>query len=184
MPIPAKEIEDLFNFYLLHGFDCSTDEIVEALNISRKTFFNRYKSKDNAMKMAIEFWYETFQCRFQEKIALCNHAVEELIQYGYELQYVRSNERYYYQYLVDNNLFTAEDSPFVTTLEKIIQKGIQHYQFKEDVNEKLYARYALNNIVHYNYMKNETGEVIQFLLSPIVTDRTKALLKELDLDSF
>lgn len=183
MPISQKKIEELSQFYLKNGFDHSTDEIVEGLNISRKTFFNRYKSKENSVKMAVDFWYDHIQHRFQEKIVLCNHAVEELLQFGYELHYVRTTERHFFHYLIDHNLFASKDSPFVIILANIIRKGIQHYQFKEDVNENLYARYAMNNIAHYIYQDGEKEEIVRYILSPIVTNRTMALLKELDFDS-
>ena len=76
MPISKKKIEELSKYYLRHGFDHSTDEIVDGMNISRKTFFNRYKSKDNSVQMVLDAWYDNIRDRFQEKAAQCNHAVD------------------------------------------------------------------------------------------------------------
>lgn len=184
MPISKKKIGDLSQYYLQNGFNHSTDEIVDGMNISRKTFFNRYKSKENSVQMVLEAWYENIRERFQEKAAQCNHAVEELVQFGYELLYIRHKEHVFYQYVKTRNLLYQEDLPFVQILASILRNGINHYQFKEGVNEVLYAKYVMSNISNYHYTETEREEVIRYLLSPILTERTNMLLKELDIVSF
>lgn len=184
MPISQKKIEELSQFYLKNGFDHSTDEIVEGLNISRKTFFNRYKSKDNSVQMVLDLWYDNIRERFQEKAAQCNHAVEELVQFGYELHHIRHKEHVFYRYVKTHNLLDHEDLPFVQILAGILRNGINHYQFKEKLNEVVYAKYVMNNIANYKYTEAESEEVIRYLLSPILTERTTTLLKELDFVDF
>ena len=184
MPISQKKIEELSQFYLKNGFDHSTDEIVDGMNISRKTFFNRYKSKENSVQMVLDAWYENIRERFQEKAAQCNHAVEELVQYGYELHYIRHTEHVFYQYVKTHNLLFREDLPFVQILAGILRNGINHYQFKEELNEVVYAKYVMNNISNYNYTEAESEDVIRYLLAPILTERTTMLLNELDLGGF
>ena len=184
MPISKKKIEDLSQYYLQNGFDHSTDEIVEGMNISRKTFFNRYKSKENSVQMVLEAWYDNIRERFQEKAAQCNHAVEELVQFGYEMHYIRHTEHIFYQYVKAHYLLLREDLPFVQILAGILRNGINHYQFKEELNEVVYAKYVMNNISNYNYTEAEREEVIRYLLAPILTERTTMLLKELDFVNF
>lgn len=184
MPITKKKIEDLSQYYLRNGFDHSTDEIVEWMNISRKTFFNRYKSKENSVQMVLEAWYDNIRERFQEKAAQCNHAVEELVQFGYEMHYIRHTEHIFYQHVKAHYLLLREDLPFVQILAGILRNGINHYQFKEELNEVVYAKYVMNNISNYNYTEAEREEVIRYLLAPILTERTTMLLKELDFVNF
>lgn len=184
MPITKKKIEDLSQYYLRNGFDHSTDEIVEWMNISRKTFFNRYKSKENSVQMVLEAWYDNIRERFQEKAAQCNHAVEELVQFGYEMHYIRHTEHIFYQHVKAHYLLLREDLPFVQILAGILRNGINHYQFKEELNEVVYAKYVMNNISNYNYTEAEREEVIHYLLAPILTERTTMLLKELDFVNF
>ena len=184
MTISKKKIDDLAQYYLQNGFDHSTDEIVEGMNISRKTFFNRYRSKENSVKLVLDAWYDNIWERFQEKAVQCNHAVEELVQYGYELHYIRHTERVFYQYAKTHNLLHHEDLPFVKILAGILHNGITHYQFKEELNEILYAKYVMNNIANFNYTDSESEEIIFYLLSPILTERTTILLKELEFVGF
>ena len=180
MTTSAKKTEALFNYYLHHGFDCTTHEIVAGLDISRKTFFNRYKNKEHSIQMVINYWFENIRERFREKTTQCNHAVEELLQFGYEIHYIRSKETHLYHYVQQNELLASSECPLVSILAGIIQKGINHYQFKEDVNSNLYALFVVNNIVHYPFSNEEQEEIVRFLLAPIVTERTKELMKELN----
>lgn len=180
MTLAPKKVEALFQYYKTHGFNHSTEEIVESMSISRKTFFNRYKSKDLSIQMVINYWFDSIRERFREKTMQCNHAVEELLQFGYEIHYIRNKEKYLYQYVQQNGMLMSSECPLVSILAGIIQKGINHYQFKEDVNSNLYAQYVMNNIAHYSFSNEEQEEIVRFLLAPIVTERTKELMKELN----
>lgn len=175
-----KKVEELFQYYKKNGFNHITDEIVEGMSISRKTFFNRYKSKENSVLMVINYWFDNIRERFHEKTMQCNHAVEELLQFGYEIHYIRNKEKYLYQYVKQKDLLLSSECPLVSILAGIIQKGINHYQFKEDVSSHLYAMFVVNNIAHYPFSNEEQEEIVRFLLAPIVTERTKELMKELN----
>lgn len=175
-----QRIEELFQYYKKHGFDHSTGDIVEGMSISRKTFFNRYISKENSVSMVINYWFDRIRERFQEKTMQCNHAVEELLQFGYEIHYIRSKETHLYQYVQQKDLLLSSKCPLTYILAGIIQKGINHYQFKEDVNSNLYAQYVINNIAHYPFSNEEQEDIVRFLLAPIMTERTKELMKELN----
>ena len=87
-----KKTEELFQFYLNSGFNHTIDEILTGLSISRKTFFNRYGSKKESVEMCITFWHEKVKERFRSKTLMCNHVVEELVMFGWEMQLLRRNE--------------------------------------------------------------------------------------------
>lgn len=184
MTVAPKKIEALFQYYKSHGFNHSTEEIVESMSISSKTFFNRYKSKDNSIQIVINYWFDNIRERFKEKTMQCNHAVEELFQFGYEIHYIRSKESHLYQYVQQNGQLVSPECPLVSILAGIIQKGINHYQFKEEVNSKLYAQYVINNIAYYSFSTEVQEEIVRYLLAPIVTERTKELMKELNFSFF
>lgn len=184
MSISQKKIEDLLQYYLQNGFNHSTDEIVEGLNISRKTFFNRYISKENSVKMVLDAWYNNIRERFQGKAAQCNHAVEKLVLFGYEIHYIRHTEHIFFQHIEALGLLDSKDLPFVQILADILRDGINHYQFNERTDEVLYAKYIMNTISKYKYTTAERKEITRFLLSPILTERTISLLKELDYDDY
>lgn len=184
MALSKEKIDTLANYYLKHGFHHSTDEIAKGIGISHKTFFNRYKSKEESINIVLRYWYGTVELRFREKAQHCNHAVEELLQLIYEIGYLHSHESFFMDYLRKQNLFISDQAPFVKILTEIILNGISHYQFKEDVNVDLYVQFILNNLTHYNYQPGNVVEIISFLLSPIITDRSKALIEELDVTNF
>jgi len=184
MSLSKQKIELLSDYYLKNGFDHTTDEIVRDLNISRKTFFNRYKSKETSIDLVIENWFENIKNRFSNKVQHCNHAVEELLQLIYEIHYIDINENVFFKFLLSHNLLVSEEAPFWKIVQKTLQKGISHYQFREDFNVDLYVFFLLNNLTHYVYKHEYKDEIVNFLLAPILSDRGKTLLEEMDLTSF
>ena len=184
MTLTKQKIEQLADYYLKHGFNHTTDEIVEGLGISHKTFFNRYETKDKSVELVMDNWFETIRKRFVSKAQDCNHAVEELLQFLYEIHYIDLNEHFFFKHILNHNLFISENAPFLGILRNILHHGISHYQFKEDFNVELYSVFMMNNITHYIYKHEDSGDIVNFLLSPILSTRGKTLLEEMDLASF
>ena len=179
-----RKIEELYQYCAEHGFDHTTDEIVEGLGISHKTFFNRYKNKDNAIRLVMNEWYKIVHTRLEEKIRQSNHAVEALLQFGYEMYNIKTRERFFYDYMKAHKLFISEEAPFVSILSAIIRDGISHYQFNEDVEVELYARFFMTNYTHHNYAEEDRVEVMQFVLAPIMTERSYKLLEDVGIGDF
>ncbi len=184
MPLSKQKIEHLSEYYLQNGFEHTTEEIVAGLEISHKTFFNRYKSKENSVNLVIEHWFENVRNRFLDKAQHCNHAVEELLQFFYEIHYINLNENTFFNYILKNDLLISEEAPFRDILEGILHNGISHYQFRDDFNVTLFSKYLLNNLTHYIYQHDDREDVVNFMLAPILSVRGKALLNEMDLEMF
>ncbi len=184
MTLTHRKIEDLYLFYAKNGFYHTTNEIAEGMGISRKTFFNRYESKENATNIVIKEWFSRVRQRMEEKIAQSNHAVEALLQFGYELYNIKTKERLFYSFMKDHNLFISKEAPFVDLLADIIRDGISHYQFLEDVDVELYALFFMANYTHYDYADEDRSIIMQFVLSPILTERSYKLLEDVGIGNF
>ncbi len=183
-PLNPQKLEDIFQYYLENGFEHTTDEIVASMGVSRKTFFNRYVSKLQSVEMANAYWFSRVQERFREKILECNHPVEELLMYIWEIHYIRENEQVFFQHGRDMNLFVTEEAPFMSMLASIIQKGIRCYHFQEDINVELYSVYLLQNLSHYTFQNEDRVQIIRYMLLPLLTERGLELLDDVDVLSF
>ncbi len=184
MSLSKKKIDDLTRFYLRYGFAHTTEETARHLGISHKTFFNRYTSKEESVRLVLENWYADIRVRFMEKAGQCNHAVEELLHFVYEIRYIRQEEAVFFEYAVAHGLFLSGEAPFRSILSEVIRDGIRHYQFREDLNVDLYGRFLLCNLSHYHYMEEDKEDILRYLVSPLLSQRGWALLEEMDVASF
>lgn len=180
-PLNQQKTYDIFHYYLKNGFDHTTDEIVAGMGISRKTFFNRYEGKAQSVEIARQYWHTVIQERFRERSLECNHPVEELLLFVWEMRNIRNTEATFFHYELEHNLFADDDSPFMSILDTLIQKGIRQYHFQEDINIPLYSTFFLHNIcVEVNLGLNQE-QIIRYLLLPLLTERGMELLNDVDM---
>ena len=180
-PLNQQKTFDIFHYYLKNGFDHTTDEIVAAMGISRKTFFNRYEGKAQSVEIARQFWHTCIQDRIREKSLECNHPVEELLLFIWEMRNIRKTEGTFFQYALQHKLFTSDDSPFMSILSTLIQKGIRQYHFQEDINIPLYSTFFLHNVCVEEDLGLNQDQVIRYLLLPLLTERGMELLNDVDM---
>lgn len=178
MTTSQDKIKVLYKYYLVHGFEHSVDEIAEDLGISRMTFFNRYGSKENAVRMAHDYWYQDMKKRFQEKQFQCNHSVEEILFFVGEIMNMNRVENVYLQYEREHITVLSPKLPYVSILHSIIETGIQKYQFKEDLDIDTYIRFFLYNVSNRPLMHEKQETVVRYILMPLLNERGMDLLSE------
>lgn len=175
-----QKIAVLFQYYRNFGFEHTNEEIATALNISKKTFFNRYQTKEMAIMIAIQFWYRSVKERVHNQCLHCNFPLEELLIQTHNIQYIYHHEKVFYRWEMEHGEFTSSAAPFKELICNSIQKGIQHYHFQEDIKIEHYADYLLYNISTY-FLQHEHKELtLKYLLDPLLTERGKTLWEEMD----
>ncbi len=179
MTTSEDKIKVLYEYYLLHGFKHSVDVVAKELGISHMTFFNRYGSKENAIGMAHDYWYQTILKRFQEKQSQCNHPVEEILFFVGEIMNMNCLENVYLQYEREHITALSPGLPYVSVLHSIIETGIQKYQFKEDLDIETYIRFFLYNVSNRPLMHEKRETVVRYLLMPLLNERGMDLLSEM-----
>lgn len=180
MPSSKQKIEELYQFYLTNGFEHTVDEIMEGLKISRKTFFNRYENKSASVDLCVQYWHEKVQERFRSKSLMCNHVVEELVLFSWEMHLLRRKESYFFKHDIEMGLVFTDKAPFMSMLKTIILKGKRCYHFQEDIDVELYSRYLLNILVKMEFLDSEHSQIMHYILSPLLTERGMELLREMD----
>ena len=105
MTLSGQKTAILYDFYRENGFSNSIDTIAATLNISKKTFFNRYGSKYNSIVMAFGHWFSILEGRWLEIQGHCNNAVEELVMFMYATKKTMVEERHYYDLILKERCF-------------------------------------------------------------------------------
>lgn len=176
-----QKIEELFQYYLTYGFDHTVDEIIEGLKISRKTFFNRYENKCASVDLCMQYWHEKVQERFRNKSLMCNHVVEELVLFCWEIHSLRQNESCFFKHDVETGHIFSEKAPFMSMMKNIILKGKRCYHFQEDIDIEFYSRYLINILAKMDFLENEHSQIMLYIFSPLLTERGMELLKEMEI---
>jgi AcrR family transcriptional regulator len=142
------KIEPIFKYYKNHGFEHSLQELADAVQITKKTLFNRYISKDNLELCVLDYWQTKSNDRMTERMEFTNNAVEKLVIFLFELQYCKNNEPHFFQ--KSKEVFLEkfiQNSPHITQLEAIFTMGAKEELFYFDFDAKLFAYFFLFNAV-------------------------------------
>lgn len=178
-----EKVEDLYTFYLCHGFDHTIEEISVGMGIGRKTFYNRYVSKENSIQQALQISHRQFVERYAEQRLHCNHSVEELVLFVWEFQRFSQQEKVYFQYDMENRLFCSTDAPFKNIFGSVVQKGLRCYHINEDVDLETYADFFFVTLSYYALDDRLSGDVLQYVLCPLLNERGQELLGELNIEN-
>lgn len=172
---------DIYQFYLRYGFNQTIDEIAHLMGITRKTFYNRYKSRECSIEIALNHSHQQVVQQFNEKVSYCNHSIEELMLLIWEFQGFSTRYSYYYVYDRDHELFATDKTPFLGMLKTIIRKGQQSYQMVETFDEEAYYPFFFYNLNKYIDSEPPCGSMLLFILMPLLNDRGRTLLEEMNL---
>ena len=183
--LQERKLRQLYEFYLKNGFSSSAEEIAEALGISQRTIFNRYKTLENLKKEVLNYWRFSFYERIEARLPLCNNDVEKLLYFIYELKRSSRNEPDFFR-IESNTGGFLQNNPgsFIEMTTKILEKGISNASFEIGYDLETFAIYLLFNIIYLYILQKQDTTIILFLLLPILTDAGKEEIESLDLNDF
>jgi len=135
------KIEPIFKFYLNTGFDHSVQEIARAVQITKKTLFNRYLSKENLEHCLMDYWQLKSCERIVQRMEFANNAVEKLMMFLFDLQHCKNNEPHFFRKAKEIFLENSEQrNPlFITQLETIFNMGVEEDLFRFDSDPTVFA---------------------------------------------
>ena len=144
-----SKIEPIYKYYLSTGFDHSMQEVAGAVQITKKTLFNRYLSKENLEYCLIDYWHIKSCERIVQRMEYANNAVEKLMMFLFELQYCKSNELHFFRKA--RVLFLEkpeqENPLFIFQLQAIFAMGVKEELFPFDSESKIFAHFFAHRIV-------------------------------------
>ena len=180
-----SKIEPIYNYYLSTGFDHSMQEVADVVQITKKTLFNRYLSKENMEHCLIDYWQVKSCERIVQRMEYANNAVEKLMMFLFELQYCRNNELIFFQKIGALFLEKPEQKTplFISQLEAIFAMGIIEELFHFSSEPKIFAYFFLLNTL-FILLKEPliNTDYIPFLFEPILTKIGQAMFKDIDIE--
>lgn len=179
MSLPDKKQKAIFEYYSENGFNHSTEEIVQELDICHKTFFNRYGSKANSINIAWKYWQTVCLAKWSALMEHCNHSVEELAMTLFSIEQTQNTEPHYYNYTRESRKYLEQDSFFYKALNTILEKGKQCLHIHTHLDLDLYIAFLLNNIFLINTEQDKKSDVLRYILHPALTERGMELYNEL-----
>lgn len=179
MPLPNKKQKAIFRYYSENGFNHSTEEIVQELEICHKTFFNRYGSKVNSIDIAWNYWQTVCLDKWSTLMEHCNHSVEELVMTLFSIEQARNADPHFYDYTRQSRKYLEQNSFFYKALHTILEKGKQCFHIHEHLNLDIYIAFLLNNIFLIDTEQDKKPEVLRYILIPALTERGMELYHEL-----
>jgi AcrR family transcriptional regulator len=179
-----SKIEPIYKYYLVYGFNHSLQKVADAVQITKKTLFNRYISKENLELCLVEYWQTKSNERMEQRMEFSNNAVEKLMMFLYELQYCKNHESFFFQKTKEFFLEKfVQNSPHVTQLEAIFKMGVEEELFRFDSDPKVFAYFFLFNTLFLLLSDNLIyTEFIFFLFEPILTETGKTVYKDIDIE--
>lgn len=182
--ISLKElkIKELYDFYLLNGFDHTVEEIAKRMKIERKTFYNRYQSKEHSIEMVLGYEHRRLNEVFRQRFEYCNHSVEEIVILIWCLLQYYQERRLFFMYDVEHGHFSANYAPFRDVFDAIIENGLRSYHVQEDVDLDLYIDFFFSNIQRYIMQEQKQTGLVRYTLLPLLNERGLELLDEMDID--
>ncbi len=178
MTLSGQKTAILYDFYRENGFSNSIDTIAATLNISKKTFFNRYGSKYNSIVMAFGHWFSILEGRWLEIQGHCNNAVEELVMFMYATKKTMVEERHYYDLILKERCFLKNKAFFKDTLITILGKGKQKFYVHDSLDMDMYSDFLLNNLFLIDVEEDKRPEMLRYVLSAALTERGMEILSE------
>jgi len=178
----TEKLEILYRFCQEVGFHHSIEDISAGIGISKKTFFNRYQNRENMITIIREHWRSKFKERFETKSKLCNHPIEIILLFIYEIQYSHKKEYFFFQEELETEdyLLKRNEKSLFFIIYNLINEGIERGYFQEDLEKELFCCFFLFNIFHL-YIKEYNIDLIYYLLAPLLSEWGKELLEDIDL---
>ena len=160
-------------------------EVADTVQITKKTLFNRYVSKENLERCLIDYWQIKSCERMERRMEFANNAVEKLMMFLFDLQYCRNNEFHFFQKAKKRFFENSEQksSLFITQLGSIFNMGGKEELFQFESEPKVFAYFFLFNVL-FILLKDTliNTDYIPFLLSPILTESGKMVFKEINIE--
>jgi AcrR family transcriptional regulator len=178
------KIEPIYRYFLSNGFHHSLQEVADAVQITKKTLFNRYISKENLEHCLLDYWQIKSNERAIERMEFSNNAVEKLMMFLFELQFCKNNEVHFFQKAKELFLEkAAQTGPHIKQLETIFTMGAEEELFRFDSDSKVFAYFFLFNALFL--LLNDTliyTDYLSFLFEPILTELGKSVFRDIDIE--
>ena len=177
-----RKLEKLYNYLNENGFELSVKAISQGIGIS-KNLFNRYQHRKEMERIIQNYWRDKFKDVLRRKQNIVTTAL--LFCFYFEILASNKNEHTFVQQELKTNAFLASNQS--NNFISIIKNSIENYNtslcFKNEINLDSYAYFFFYNIFYILLTNKQIQiDVIEFLLSPLLTEDGKIMLDDINLE--
>ncbi len=174
-----NKLKKIVDFYNENGFDYTTEEIGQAVGITKKTLFNRYGSKKNMELKAIALFQEQLVERMESKIIFCNNSVESIIFLMDEIYAISKKSPFFFYKITQQGYHKS----LYLLMEKLIVDGQNKHFFIKDLSIPLFVDFYFQTLFSFIRKGNFCADIITYVMSPLLTDKGKEALNDMDIEN-
>ncbi len=180
-----RKLQLLLKHYAENGFDHTVEETAQILHVTKKTLFNRYQTKESMETAAMRYWQKYTRDRVEEKCAHANNSAESLLFVICEIMYTKKVTEPLFKRkihdLIGENQYGNDE--IKNLIFNILDIGCKEGTIIEGLNFNAYVPFFLMNVFIYTSQQKMAADVVEFLLSPILTEKGRDMLDEIDIES-
>ena len=181
-----KKLNTLFSYLRDSGFNQSLENIAFGIGVTKKTLFNRHKSRTYLEVEVVDYWRQCVIDRYGNRTLFTNNAVERLIFFIYELKKCKESETHFFNREKERIGFEPDvnEKDFHSVIQQILEEGKSEELFSPQVNAYFWGHLLLFNIFFLilNDAKNISVDFVVGMLSPLLTESGNEILSSLDLE--
>lgn len=178
MSLSEQKKSELYEYYLQNGVNHPVAVIVNALGITHKTFFNRYKSKEASVEICWQYWQELCERMWHNTKNYCNNEIEEMIMLVIFIDKLRDTDKVFFDFTTDKRKFLDTDSFFFRTISDTLIRGLKRFYIQESLNIELYTTYLLDNLFLIDPELEQRPVFLSYLLHAAFTERGIEIFEE------
>ena len=187
-----KYIREVFELYKRRGLNLSMEQIAEELQITKKTLYNNFESKEEMVRTVVDYFFCTLEVKMLENLAAGNNAIQNMISVSDtirneidKLGAVLLND------LTGDNISLFAHSNRSSFYSKVIRdnlhKGIEENLYRKDIDIEYVTLFYTSAIELFyknsksnNYIKNSAkfhSELVKHHLYSIVDTDCREILE-------
>ena len=74
-----KYIREVFELYKRRGLNLSMEQIADELQITKKTLYNNFESKEEMVRTVVDYFFCTLECKMMESLSCGSNAIQDMI---------------------------------------------------------------------------------------------------------
>lgn len=187
-----KYIREVFELYKRRGLNLSMEQIADELQITKKTLYNNFESKEEMVCTVVDYFFCTLEVKMLENLAAGNNAIQNMISVSDtirneidKLGAVLLND------LTGDNISLFAHSNRSSFYSKVIRdnlhKGIEENLYRKDIDIEYVTLFYTSAIELFyknsksnNYIKNSAkfhSELVKHHLYSIVDTDCREILE-------
>lgn len=178
-----RKLQPILQYFIDNGFKHTTDEICEAVGITKKTLFNRYGSKEKLEETVIDFFELQINRKIEQKISYCNNSIEAIVFYIDDLYTEKQTTPALFEKVMQKTPVSKQNPILLSFFDLLIARGQKEGLFNTDLSPLLYADFFFNTLFFFFLQNNFCNDIITYILCPLLTEEGKNEFNSIDVEN-